>query len=212
MNWIGKMTWANKNHSSRIDRIYHKNDFPFKLLYLKTIESGMSDHKMVVARIDMSEYISIPKKKYHWKLNESILNDENICERIRKICDEIPSLIKFNKDKWYDVFIKKIVRYLKYETRMKASLDKVKINFLFEQLCDLDRNKTTECDYIENKNKIMHEIKEYYKNKREGIKKRVCDRRMNFIKQPSKALIEKEVAKNKICELQRYERMNWNCN
>ena len=50
----------------------------------------MSDHKMVICEIKLYNYVNKPQKNILWKLNESVLENENVNEGIIKLCKKIP--------------------------------------------------------------------------------------------------------------------------
>ena len=57
-------------------------------------------------------------KKYRpWRLNDSILEQEVVIQGIKNICDKIEFFKKENGFEWYDIFIKKIVNFLKKKSR-----------------------------------------------------------------------------------------------
>lgn len=184
------MTWSNGFQSSRIDRFYHKKDAEFSMTYEDNIYFPMSDHHFIHANIIYSlnkPNKKSPKKDNNWKLNESILNDEMVEEGIVRICQKISDFkVKF-EDKWYEVFIYKVIKFLKRESRRLNNLKKDKINTLFDKMLFF-KNKNDQ----ENLRVVKKEIFEYYKEKRKGIEIRACETKRNFINQPSKVLIEKE--------------------
>ena len=79
---------------------------------------------------------------------------------------------------------------LKERIKKEVLSKKEKINFLFEKLNVLERGAS---DLSVNEIiKIKNSIKKYYEEERVGIEKRACESKRNFIKQPSKILIERE--------------------
>ena len=102
-------TFVRTNFGSRIDRAY-VNGLSKYISNVKTINVNFSDHSCLY-----SEFIlpNIPQKgKYYWKMNVSLLSDEEIKERFKiewyRMC-----LIK-NKFKdineWWDIYVKKEIK------------------------------------------------------------------------------------------------------
>jgi len=201
------MTWSNGIQSSRIDRIYTKSDFPMKIEYSDNLNTGVSDHRMVVASMSV-ECMSKKSKNSHWKLNESVLNNKRVDNKIKNQCGKIPELIKLYGALWYDIFNEKITKLLKFESRSLHKQSKKEINDLFERLLQLDESDESDERKREEKIKIKIDIEAFYRKKKEGNEKRVNDARMSFVKQPTKVLIEKEIQRNRNCELNEYECVN----
>lgn len=202
------MTWTNGSQSSRIDRIYIKNDVCFDVKYTDNCLFTMSDHRMVVCELDLINKNLKKKKQNSWKLNESVLEFEDVNNKIIEFCYQIPKLIKKHDIGWYDKFIGYVVNYLKIISREKAKESKKELNDLFNELNVLDKRET---DSEEDKiliNNIKLKINDHFKNKIKGMEKRVCDERMKFIKQPSKSLISKEINNSKSCSIEKYKTIN----
>jgi endonuclease/exonuclease/phosphatase family metal-dependent hydrolase len=203
-----QMTWTNGSQSSRIDRIYMKKDLNVSIKYVNNQFFSMSDHRMIVAEIDLNEKIKTKRIDTSWKLNESLLDYQDVNDKIIEFCNQIPRLIRKHGMVWYDVFINFVISYLKIIGREKAKEKKEEINKLFEDLNNLDKFDDLSQEHQNNKNIIIEKIDEFYKLKKKGIEKRVCDERMSFIKQPTKCLINKEVNKNKNCMIEQYRLEN----
>ena len=102
-------TFVRTNFGSRIDRAY-VNGLSKYISNVKTVNVNFSDHSCLY-----SEFVlpNIPQKgKYYWKMNVSLLSDEEIKERFKiewhRMC-----LIK-NKFKdineWWDLYVKKEIK------------------------------------------------------------------------------------------------------
>ena len=203
----GLMTWTNGIQASRIDRFYKKVDFPFVVEYVDNKTFSMSDHRMIVASVTTDKKIT-KSKNSHWKLNESILNVERIHKKILGQCERIPLKIKTHSENWYDVFIREIVKMLKFESRRENVERNKNFNDHFSALSLMDKTSQTSENYVKEKNALRRKIEQHYEEKKSGHEKRVRDERMTFFKQPTKVLIEKEMRKAKSCELKEYECMN----
>jgi hypothetical protein len=101
-------TWSkNENLKSRIDRFYCENHFVKNCEYKNICETSMSDHRMVICQIKLNNKTKKINKNILWKLNESVLEHQNVNEGILELCEAIPSLMERNKNKkngWYDLF------------------------------------------------------------------------------------------------------------
>ena len=208
-NQITKMmTWTNGSQSSRIDRIYIKKDIDISIKYTDNCLFSMSDHRMITCELSFEN--TSPKNKPHnsWKLNESILEYDDVNEKIIDFCNQIPKFIRKFNIGWYDKFINFVANYLKIVSREKFKERKQEINNMFDELNILDKSDSENDEIISRKNELKSKIKEYFKNKIQGIEKRTCDDRMRFVKQPSKSLINREVNKAKKCSIDRYKKEN----
>ena len=206
------MTWTNGSKSSRIDRFYTKSYIIEKMKYISNIHWSMSDHKMVISELDVKKSNLRNEELYSrsdtWKLNESILDDEYVNKQIIKLCEQIPSQKLVNED-WYEVFIEKVIKMLKRESRRIAFEKKQKIVFLFEKLILL--NKSSKDEHITKEiHRIEEIIQQHYKYKREGIERRACEIKRNFIYQPSKILLEKEKNNGIKNHVDKYKMLNEN--
>ena len=196
-------TWSKGLLKSRIDRLYCERYLKQNCKYIDVCETGMSDHKMVICEIKLYNYVNKPQKNILWKLNESVLENENVNEGIIKLCKKIPDLINNNKSKWYDVFINKVCNFLKRESRIINSQLKQEKNHLFQELKDID----SMCELNEisiKKREIREKINKYYENIRTGNEKRMRNERMKFIKQPTKVLMQEERKSNACCLINNY--------
>lgn len=202
------MTWTNGSQSSRIDRIYIKNDIDISVKYTDNCLFSMSDHRMVTCELNFENTSQTNKFNNTWKLNESILEYQDVNEKVIDFCNQIPKFIKKFDVGWYDKFINFIANYLKIVSREKFKERKIEINNLFDELDTLDKLEIVNDETINKKNEIKLRIKEHFKNKIEGMEKRTCDDRMKFIKQPSKSLINREVNKAKKCSIYKYKLEN----
>jgi hypothetical protein len=90
-------TWSNGHQSSRIDRFYCDSSLSKMCSYENIYETSLSDHKLVVCKVQFNEKSEKKKKISLWKLNESILEYEYVHEKILAECKNIPTLIKIHK-------------------------------------------------------------------------------------------------------------------
>ena len=198
-------TWTNGHSTSRIDRLYLRNkEKILSLNYSECISNSISDHKIVISDLSILKSIKIRKfkKNSDWKLNENILENKKVNNYILKICSEIPLIMNHYKNDWYDIFINDIVSYLKNKSRIINNEKKKCIISLFNRLSILN------IEEIEEREKIKREIQKYYEGERKGIEKRACDTKRNFIYQPSKVLIEKEIKNSKKKFVKKFKKEN----
>ena len=210
MNGLEKkncITWSNGHQFSRIDRMYASNQLVNKCKYKEILETSMSDHRMVVTEVSSSIHNNnnnrIRKKLGLWKLNESILQQDYIQNKVKNICTDIPLLIENYGYVWYDVFIEKITKYFKRESRVLHNKQQENINNFFTQIKELDHESLSE-ENNNKKNNIRKEIENYYETVRRGNEKRVRDDRLKFIKQPKKVLVNEEIKRNTSCNIKEY--------
>ena len=85
MQVLDKMTWSNNEVSSRIDKFYISENFPFKFNYTSINQTFKSDHKAVIADLEFKN--NFKKEKYYnpWKLNDSILDNEEVIKGVKEI-------------------------------------------------------------------------------------------------------------------------------
>ena len=190
-NISNQMTWTNGVHSSRIDRFYSKHTVFESLEYHDNIYSYISDHSLIVCKLKFKHNIHVQTNYTYskdWKLNETVLENDRVHDAIIKLCNNIKNIEVLD---WYEIFIEKIIKLLKRESRIISKEKKEKINSLFIDLSKANKLSRTE-ENIKIISETEIEIENYYKEKREGIERRACEIKRNFIFQPSKILLEKE--------------------
>ena len=91
--WIhnnrSQYTYVCQNYESRIDRFYITNRNNIRSS--KVIHCSFSDHSAVVIDVNINENISIGRS--YWKLNTSLLMDENVKEIFSNYWGHLKSLI-----------------------------------------------------------------------------------------------------------------------
>ena len=88
------MTWSNGHSSSRIDRIYATEGLNKLIKYEEIFETTISDHKLVIAKINTEEQI-LKKPRFNlWKLNESVLECEYIDTEIKRMPEKKKRILK----------------------------------------------------------------------------------------------------------------------
>ena len=204
INMKDAYTWSKGNFKSRIDRFYCENPFKNMCKYIDICETSMSDHKMIICEMTISDKAMKKNKNILWKLNEKILENEKVDDGIKDICKSIPDMIKRNKYKWYDIFIQKICNFLKHESRIINMKQKKEINNLFQELKEID-SLNDEQEISRRKRTIREKIEKYYEHLREGNEKRMRNDRMKFVKQPSKTLLQEERRSNASCSIEMYK-------
>jgi len=202
-------TWSNSNTQTTIDKIYTTfKNMSYNFKYTNNIINSISDHNLLTGSltIQKTETQSKYKKSNIWKLNISILEDEKVDTYIKNKCSYIPQMKEKHGWTWYEVFIEEIIHMLKRES-IRINNDREKhIKSLYNSLMDLTLENIQE-----NKqkiNEIKNEIDKYYIFKRKGQEIRSCQMKKNFIFQPSKILIEKEIKNGKINTINKYKLQN----
>ena len=82
-------TYVRQNYGSRIDRFYINNKE--NIISSKITHCSFSDHSAVVITANINENISIGKS--YWKLNTSLLMDDNVKENFNNYWGYLKSLI-----------------------------------------------------------------------------------------------------------------------
>ena len=201
-------TWTNGTHRSYIDKFFCKSLYKFFVFtYHENYKHSMSDHNLVMISLSPSEKRQ-HKSKYvkanEWKLNERVLDDEYVNNYIINKSKFIPEMITKHGKEWYEYFINDIIKMLKRESRRLHHERSAHISSLFSEL-----NLCQVGDGSEKRQaKIKYDINNYYKSVRIGCEKRACEIKRNFMYQPSKLLIEKEINKAKKCEIKKFECKN----
>ena len=102
-------TYVRNNYGSRIDRVYVK-DLGNYVSKVKLNLVSFSDHSCLITEFNLP---SIPNAgKYYWKMNVSLLDDNEIKEKFKKEWDRIC----FNKNRfqnlneWWDLYAKKEIK------------------------------------------------------------------------------------------------------
>ncbi len=212
-----EMTWSSGMRESRIDRFYLSNQNNIEMSYLRTNETTLSDHKMVLAecliKTRSNREQKIYKKYSGWKLNEKVLECEEVEKFVIERCNEIKILKMRCKSGWYDVFIKKIINKLKSVSRKLNEESKKEINKLYAILDRLSKSEEKNDEILQEIREVKEKIKKHYRDKVKGIEKRACESKRSFLNQPTKILIEREVMNAKKSEIMSYVGMNGNeCN
>ena len=201
-------TWSkNENLKSRIDRFYCENHFVKNCEYKNICETSMSDHRMVICQIKLNNKTKKINKNILWKLNESVLEHQNVNEGILELCEAIPSLMERNKNKkngWYDLFINKVCNFLKHESRIINNNIKEEMNECFNRLKEIERMKDIK-DMNVKKNEVREKINIHFERIRLGNEKRLRNERLKFVKQPTKVLLQEERKNNASCIINNYE-------
>ncbi len=123
-----------------MDRIYVDNRLNnFDLTYDKKIIFLESDHRIVIANVNINtiSYSTSNRNPSLWQLNDSILDDPNVNNKVKEICKN--TNYNFTNDHtWYDNFIKKISRCLKYESKCANEIQNLKINYLINEIFKIE--------------------------------------------------------------------------
>ena len=82
-------SYVRQNYGSRIDRFYINNKD--NINSSKIIHCSFSDHSAIIINVNINENITIGKS--YWKLNTSLLTDENVKENFANYWEYIKSFI-----------------------------------------------------------------------------------------------------------------------
>lgn len=205
MNGLG-YTWSNGTSMTSIDKFFLKCENNSCECEIKqNYKTSVSDHNLICMHLNIKKNEERACVRYklvrEWKLNESVLNDSRVNEYILNKCKFIKSLILKHNYEWYEYFIEDIIKMLKRESRRISEEKKREIKDLFDELNGLS-------DASENSERIASiklKINNYYENKRVGMERRACAVKNNFVRQPSKVLIEQEIKNAKKNEIKKYE-------
>ena len=186
------MTWSSGNKASRIDRIYIKSS-KVKGVYQENVFMYESDHRLVIATINSLDNTIKKSKCNLWKLNETVLEDQLVKNKIRIICENINTIKLFHGNKWYDEFISQIIKLLKSQSRILNNEKNQVFKMLNQQLQNLDINLA---NGHENPELILASIretearlKELHEDTRRSLEVKDRRKRIEFIRQPSLKLI-----------------------
>jgi hypothetical protein len=186
-------TWSNNEHSSRIDRMYFKFLDSNKLVanYEDLINFCYSDHNMVIGKIVLKDDSERIKNENLWKLNDCVLDNDIVDGKIKRLCMEIKNYYKEDSSSWYDIFITKIIKMLKSESKKIYKMKNMCIQSVFEELQewyhsnnDDVRNKHNRIEFLENK------VKTYYQEKKNGLEKRNKKAIENFCNLPTQIVLD----------------------
>ena len=132
------MTWGNNGNFSRIDRIYLTNSLSEYARYTNVLETTKSDHKAIFAKLEFFKSCKNHKNIYNpWKLNDSILENNEVINGLKIKFSEIPLFKKKYEKLWYDFFIKDVIIFLKKKSREiyeKANAQKLELFSQIESL------------------------------------------------------------------------------
>lgn len=201
-----KFTWLSGARKSNIDRFLIKKDSFFKCECVENIEISKSDHNLIICKLS-EKFKNKEKMKYkkfnEWKLNDTILDDPRVHSNILIKCYNIPNLIAKYKNEWYEVFVNDIIYLLQKWSRQISGEKKEHIFSLYEELNSIDSSESEENKI--KKEIVKNSINEYYNKVRKGAEKRACEVKRNFVFQPSKILIEKELRNSKNLSIEKYK-------
>ena len=102
-------TYVRQNYGSRIDRVYVR-DLANCINNIKVIHVSFSDHSCVQTELNLSE---IPKKgRGYWKMNTSLLDNEEIKEKFKKEWVKMTSVKNRynNLNEWWELYVKKEIK------------------------------------------------------------------------------------------------------
>lgn len=187
---LNSRTWFSGDLSARLDRIYVDNRLNnIDLTYDKKIIFPESDHQIVIANLNINiiSYSTSNRNTSLWKLNDSILDDSNVYNKVKEICKNTTNN-PTNDHTWYDNFIKKITKCLKYESKCANEIKNLKINYLINEITKIELEN--DCNNKVKLNNLKKEINLYYIDKKKGIEIRNKFVMKNFCNIPNKILIK----------------------
>jgi exonuclease III len=187
---LNSRTWFSGDLSARLDRIYVDNRLNnIDLTYDKKIIFPESDHQIVIANLNINiiSYSTSNRNTSLWKLNDSILDDSNVYNKVKEICKNTTNN-PTNDHTWYDNFIKKITKCLKYESKCANEIKNLKINYLINEITKIELEN--DCNNKIKLNNLKKEINLYYLDKKKGIEIRNKFVMKNFCNIPNKILIK----------------------
>ena len=201
-------TWRSGMNSSHIDYFFVSKNLNASCEFLNNQTNSISDHNFISFQcvlLNKAHNRSNYMKHNEWKLNESVLCDEYVDNYIKNKCVYIGEMRKKHGYDWYEIFIADIIKMLKRESRKISEKQKSEIKNLYLLLNQnsmiANKNENDEMRKIE----IESEIDKYYNNKRIGLEKRAREEKKNFVFQPSKILIEREVRNARANTIYKYE-------
>ena len=161
-------TYFRENYGSRIDRIY-AGDLKDKITSINVQPVTISDHSCVITKINLDCNISLGK--FYWKLNNKLLELENIEEEFAKfwyfLCKE--KKLYGNINEWWENCAKvKIKRFFQKKGREESNFKQGLIRYLEWKLHKLYKN------LHENGNLDIGETKRY-KDKINNLKEEILE-------------------------------------
>ena len=196
---LDSRTWRNGPLSARLDRFYLMNSlFDSNIQYSKHINFVKSDHSMVSLKVTVQNTnIKNNQKTNLWRLNDSILVNEDVSKKVIEICYDIKNYYNEENNYWYDRFINKITCLLKKESR-RLNFEKNKnIKELLEESSFLSQIENQNQSQVFRKNKIVEEINSFYEEKRKFLELKNKEIIEKFDKTPTKILLSESNKKDK---------------
>lgn len=111
-----EFTFHRNNSASRIDRFYTHASFISNISDFRTVPVAFSDHCGILMKIRVNQTDIIPKGRGFWKINSSILNNENTSEQYSVACTEWKLRQTHNDDIdrwWKEIFKSKTKQFFK---------------------------------------------------------------------------------------------------
>ena len=102
-------TYVRNNYGSRLDRLYVR-DIANWINDIKTINVNFSDHSGILMHIEIPN--EIKTGKFYWKLNVSLLKDDNIKSKFKNEWEKIKGAIN-NYDSinnWWNMYAKSQIK------------------------------------------------------------------------------------------------------
>jgi hypothetical protein len=153
----------------------------YDLTYDEKIIFPESDHQIVIANLNVNtiSYSTSNRNTSLWKLNDSILDDSKVYYKVKEIYKNTTNNLT-NDHTWYDNFIKKITKCLKYESKCANEIKNLKINYLINEISKIELEN--DCNNKDKLNILKKEINLYYLDKKKGIEIRNKFIMKNFCK------------------------------
>ena len=168
-------TWQDNTVKSRLDYFFISNLCKVKVQHCNTVtvisdQAGkrVTDHRALVLKSNISIPIKWPG---YWKLNTSLLKDENYCNEMINLVSNFkydPSILGLSNSLKWDLLKTKIKQKSIQISTMIARMKRDNINILEEQLLQLDQKNDLTDEELLRKAHIQNQLHEYYIEKSEG--------------------------------------------
>ena len=126
VNQTAGYTLIRNNGASRIDRIYVPNKFRISIITTEVLPAPFTDHAavgMILAVTGISRRETEQSPATYWKLNVSILDDEDFLPNFSELYDEIKDGKEDYADlgEWWECQAKPVIRIFCEEIQLNAS-------------------------------------------------------------------------------------------
>ena len=197
-------TYVRQNYGSRIDRFYINNKE--NIISSKITHCSFSDHSAVVITANINENISIGKS--YWKLNTSLLMDDNVKENFNNYWGYLRSLIYNYENEliWWETCAKPKIKSFFIKEGKRQSKEKYGLIEYFEYklkklYIELENNNTLNYHTVKDTKETLDKLKA---DILEGVQIRSKIQEAKYGEMPSSYLVSKlnaETTKKSIFKL-----------